>query len=54
MKHSAIPQIHDELISYHIRSEGVFPKISHIAVFVYPKCVREYNGKVWVVVKEWE
>ena len=46
----AIPVTHNQLLSHSIRSEGSFPKTKYIAVFVYPNCVREYDGERWTVI----
>jgi len=49
MSLSAIPTSRN-LISHSIRKEGAFPKTKFISVFVYPDCVREYDGMSWKVI----
>lgn len=46
---SNIPQFSNMLSSY-LRSEGESPRKHWIAVFEYPDCVREFDGKKWSVV----
>lgn len=39
----------NNLISHHHSSTGQFPKTTYIVTFVYPDCIRTFDGKDWRV-----
>jgi hypothetical protein len=49
---SAIPQF-PNMLSSAIREEGESPRKQFIAVFEYPECQREFDGKNWKVTKDY-
>lgn len=47
-KRAARPDTRD-LIAHSHRTEGSAPTTRHIAVFLYPDCIREFDGQTWHV-----
>ena len=48
MTTSLLPQFRTLIATYQ-RSEGDSPRRTFIAGYIYPDCVREYDGKNWKV-----
>lgn len=40
------------MLSYSMRTDGDYPRTSHIVVFEYPDCTREFDGKTWRIVQD--
>lgn len=39
----------NNLLSHHHSTEGEFPKTTYLVTFVYPDCIRTFDGRSWKV-----
>ena len=42
-----VPNRHNDMLSYSIKSTGEFPKTTHTTTFTYPGGTRTFDGRVW-------
>lgn len=54
MSISKLPNKHNELIEYYIREEDKGSHKEFIAVFIYPECMREFDGRTWTMIEHLE
>ena len=48
MNFPPVPNRHNDMLAYSIKSTGAFPKTTHTVVFAYPGGTRTFDGRVWV------